>query len=66
MKRRQFMRHLRRYGCYVEREGARHTLVQNTKNGIRETVPRHVEIDNVLVKKICKRLEILTPFERSS
>ena len=60
------MRHLRRYGCYVKREGARHTLIQNINNGMKETVPRHVEIDNVLVKKICKRLEIPSPFERSS
>jgi hypothetical protein len=66
MKRRQFMRHLRRYRCYVKREGARHTLIQNINNGFRETVPRHVEIDNVLIKKICKRLEIPSPFERSS
>ncbi len=62
MKRKQFMQHLRRYGCFVKREGTRHTLVQNINNGIRETVPRHIEIDNVLIKKICKRLEISDPF----
>ncbi|MBI4690514.1 MAG: type II toxin-antitoxin system HicA family toxin [Nitrospirae bacterium] len=64
MKRGEFMRHLRRYGCFIKREGSSHTIVQNIKNGILETIPRHTEIDNILVKKICKRLDIKTPFER--
>ncbi len=57
------MQHLRRYKCFIKREGSKHTLVQNIINGIKETVPRHSEIDNVLVKKICKRLKISSPFE---
>lgn len=57
------MQHLRRYGCFIKREGGRHTLVQNINNGIKEIIPRHSEIDNVLIKKICKRLEIPSPFE---
>lgn len=64
MKREEFMKHLRRYGCYIKREGSSHTIVQNIKNGASETVPRHNEIDNVLVKKICKRLDIKGPFEQ--
>jgi mRNA interferase HicA len=63
MKREEFMKHLRRHGCFIKREGGSHTIVQNIKNGVLETVPRHTEIDNVLVKKICKRLDIKTPFE---
>jgi len=55
MRRRQLMQHLRRYGCFIKREESKHTLVQNVNNGIRETIPRHIEIDNVLVKKICRR-----------
>jgi len=57
------MRHLRRYGCFVKREGSKHTLVQNVNSGIRETIPRHIEIDNILVEKICRRLKIPNPFE---
>jgi len=57
------MQHLRRYRCFVKREGTRHTLVQNATNGVRETVPRHIEIDNLLIRKICKRLDIPDPFE---
>lgn len=63
MKRKQFMQHLRRYGCFVKREGSNYTLIQNINNGVKETVPRHSEIDNILVKKICKRLKVPTPFE---
>jgi len=55
------MRHLRRNACFVVREGRKHTLVESSKNGVRETVPRHSEIDNVLVKKICRRLQIEKP-----
>ena len=57
------MQHLRRYRCFVKREGTRHTLVQNATNGVRETVPRHIEIDNLLIRKICERLDIPDPFE---
>ena len=59
------MQYLRRYGCFIKREGSKHTLVQNVNNGTRETIPRHIEIDNVLVKKICRRLKIPDPFEEN-
>jgi len=52
MKRRQFLRHLRFHGCLLKREGTRHSLYQNPNNGVIEAVPRHIEIDNVLVEKI--------------
>lgn len=55
MKRREFLRHLRFHGCILKREGARHSLYQNPVNGVIEAVPRHVEIDNKLVEKICKK-----------
>jgi len=61
VKRRSFLRHLRFHGCVLKREGTRHSLYQNPVNGAVEAVPRHVEIDNRLVEKICKRLEIRPP-----
>ncbi len=64
MKRKQFMRHLRKYGCFIKREGGNHTLVHNINNGIKEAIPRHTEIDNTLIKKICKRLKIPNPFNK--
>ena len=65
MKRREFLRHLRFHGCILKREGARHSLYENPANGIVEAVPRHVEVDNRLVEKICKRLEIPLPGKQS-
>jgi len=61
MKRHEFLRHLRVNGCILKREGAKHSLYVNPSNGVVETVPRHVEIDNRLAKKICSRLGIPEP-----
>lgn len=58
MKRRQLVKHLRRQGCEVLREGARHTLFINPANEKRVPVPRHVEIKNTIAREICKQLEI--------
>ncbi|RKX55394.1 MAG: addiction module toxin, HicA family [Thermotoga sp.] len=51
MKRSEFLRYLRFHGCILKREGARHSLYQNPANGVVEAIPRHVEIDNRLVRK---------------
>lgn len=61
MKRKEFLRHLRRYGCILKREGRSHSIYVNPENGRWETIPRHIEIDDNLVKKICKRMEIPFP-----
>jgi mRNA interferase HicA len=58
MKRRQLLRHLKKHGCVVIREGANHTIYENPANGRRVPVGRHVEIDNKLVRKICTQLDI--------
>jgi predicted RNA binding protein YcfA (HicA-like mRNA interferase family) len=56
MKREVLLRHLRKHGCYLKREGASHSLWCNPKTGHAEAVPRHVEIPNKLAKKICREL----------
>lgn len=58
MKRKDLIKHLRRNGCFLKREGSSHSLWYNPKIGHIEAVPRHKEISNKLVKKICKSLEI--------
>ena len=58
MKRTALLKHLRRYGCFLKREGINHSLWTNPNNGKVEAVPRHTEIPNKLTKKICNRLEI--------
>jgi predicted RNA binding protein YcfA (HicA-like mRNA interferase family) len=54
MKRRDVIRHLERHGCTLLREGGRHTIYLNPSEGKTSSVPRHNEIRENLVKKICK------------
>ena len=58
MKRSAPLQHLRRHGCVLKREGGAHSLWTNPTNGAVEAVPRHTEIPNVLVRKICRGLGI--------
>ncbi|RKZ78627.1 MAG: addiction module toxin, HicA family [Candidatus Parabeggiatoa sp. nov. 1] len=58
MKQTALLKHLRRYGCYLKREGASHSLWCNPISGVTEAVPRHTEIKNRLAKKICQNLGI--------
>jgi mRNA interferase HicA len=62
MKRRDFERHLHEQGCVLLREGSKHSVWLNQKNGLASTVPRHTNIDDpALVRKICKDLGISPP-----
>jgi len=61
MKRHALLRHLRRHGCNLKREGAAHSLWWNPLTGHVEAVPRHSEIPDVLAKKICRSLSIPQP-----
>lgn len=58
MKREVLLRHLRRYGCILRREGKEHSLWENPRTGHAEAVPRHVEIANLLANRICRKLSI--------
>jgi len=44
MKRGSLLRHLRKNGCYLKREGAAHSLWINPRTGAVEAVPRHTEV----------------------
>lgn len=61
MKRKEVIRHLELNGCEFLREGASHTVYVNRMKKRVSTVPRHTEIDEYLVTKICKDLEIPKP-----
>ena len=61
MKRGDLLRHLAEHGCELKREGAQHSLWWNPANGVREPVPRHTEIPDLLARKICRRLEVPEP-----
>ncbi len=61
MKRRDLIRYLERHGCKFLREGNNHTVYVNELDKKVSTIPRHREIDENLVKKICKDLGISKP-----
>jgi len=58
MKRHALLMHLRKHGCYLKREGRSHSLWVNPVTGQTEAIPRHVEIPNVLARKICRSLSL--------
>jgi mRNA interferase HicA len=61
MKRETLLRHLRKHGSYLKREGGSHSPWCNPKTGHVEAVPRHVEIPNKLARKICRELSLPEP-----
>lgn len=61
MKRRDLIRHLKKNGCELLREGGRHTVFVNRTNQKTSTVPRHSVINDYLARKICRDLHIPEP-----
>ena len=58
MKQRALLKHPRRHGCHLKREGRSHSLWTNPQTGETETVPRHTEIPDLLARKICRGLSV--------
>jgi len=58
MKRSKLIKYVRMHGCYLKREGSNHSIWINPLNGVTETIPRHNEIPDLLVKKIIKNFDI--------
>lgn len=61
MKRTDLVRHLESHGCQLLREGANHSVFVNRATRKSSSVPRHREIDDFLVRKICKDLQVPAP-----
>lgn len=61
MKRIDLVRHLESHGCRLLREGGSHSVFLHPGTRKVSTVPRHREVKDFLVRKICKDLEIPTP-----
>ncbi|MBE3109672.1 MAG: type II toxin-antitoxin system HicA family toxin [Acidobacteria bacterium] len=61
MKRKELIRHIQSQACCLLREGRKHSVYVNGSRGTVSTVPRHKEIDEFLVRKICRDLEIPCP-----
>ncbi|MBI2481018.1 MAG: addiction module toxin, HicA family [Planctomycetia bacterium] len=59
MKRQQLTRHLRRQGCALLLEGAKHSRWINLRDRTKQaTVPRHTEIEDYLARLICRQLGV--------
>jgi len=61
VKWRAFLAHLLAHGCRLVREGAKHSWYVNPVENRRSSVPRHKEVSDNLVLKICKDLGIPRP-----
>ena len=61
MKRVDLLRYLEANGCALLREGGRHSVFVNRVAGKASAVPRHREINEILVRKICKDLDLPLP-----
>lgn len=61
MKRRDLVRHLLDNNCELLREGGSHSIYVNTTNAQVSAVPRHREINDFLIRKICRDLRIPSP-----
>jgi len=58
MKRRAFLKYLNTFNCVLHHEGTNHSIIINSKSGIKTTLPRHTDIDEDLCRGICKQLGI--------
>jgi len=61
MKRVDLIRHLREHDCELFREGGRHAIYWNPANRKTSALPRHTEIVEPVVHRICKDLGIPKP-----
>jgi len=61
VKRLDLIRHLTTHGCELLREGANHSVFVCRPTRKATTIPRHREINDHLVRKICKDLEVPLP-----
>lgn len=61
MKTTNLIRYLKQKNCQLIREGGNHSIFQNSLNKKISSIPRHKEVKNNLVRKICKDLEITLP-----
>ena len=62
MKKGKFIKYLNQYGCFATgRQKGSHAQFRNAVNGAKTIVPMHNDIDDMLVKRICKQLGIPAP-----
>ena len=58
MKRNVLIKYLKECDCLLDREGANHSIYKNKQSGLWTAIPRHPDIEENLVLRICKQLGI--------
>ncbi|NLN02432.1 MAG: type II toxin-antitoxin system HicA family toxin [Lentisphaerae bacterium] len=58
MKRSDLISRLETMGCVLLRHGGRHDIYHNPETGNSEPVPRHREINEMLARRILRRLSV--------
>ena len=58
MKRSEFIKILSENGVAFFRSGSKHDIYRQSTTGKKVSVPRHSEIDNILIKEILKEIMI--------
>lgn len=58
MKKRVFVKHLKKYNCVLISQGAKHEKYMNLSNGKKTMLPRHNELKRFLCAAVCRQLEI--------
>ena len=61
MKRKDLLRHLQAQGCILLREGGNHTIMIHLLTRKKAPVPRHSEVHDLLVRRICAQLGVPQP-----
>jgi predicted RNA binding protein YcfA (HicA-like mRNA interferase family) len=61
MKRVDLIRHVEAHGCYLLRDRGKHSVYVNPAANLVSAVPRHREINDFLVRRICRDLQIPEP-----
>jgi mRNA interferase HicA len=56
VKRLELIKRLEEFGCTLIRHGGKHDIYHNPNTGRSEPVPRHREINEILAKRIIRRL----------
>ena len=61
MNKRLFVRYLEKHGCRLLRQGRKHEWWENSATRERSSIPRHIEINKYVAKKICRDLSVSVP-----
>jgi mRNA interferase HicA len=61
VNRKDLVKHLRKHGCELLREGRSHSVWMNATNDQQSSVPRHREINDYTARSICRQLRIPEP-----